>query len=217
MLQSVYSLGERMGKRDAQVHQNLLVQVKGIPTIKNDWPSALMIIETASAQDKGHKTEDERLAALVWKAPPTAQRAYAHWFVTGYVHGRRHYLSGPQTPPTDAGNLRVLWPAVALYAQDHDGLLPPLRDAHAFQAALLPYVSNYAGYFRDVTTREPYRINRRLAGKTLASVADPSHTVLLYQASPFLRGGPYVLYLNGDVRRVNVVQWRQIWLTLGSH
>jgi hypothetical protein len=78
-------------------------------------------------------------------------------------------------------NLHSLCIAMRMYAEDHQGRLPP---ADSWSDAMLSYVSSRSAFVcRAVPQlRSGYAFNRALGRVRLSEIADPEHTVLLYES-----------------------------------
>jgi beta-lactamase regulating signal transducer with metallopeptidase domain len=129
------------------------------------------------------------------------------------------------------GNLKRLAIALAMYAQDYDEQLPPMKDAGSTRRVLLPYVRHDETVFVSPRTRQPYHTNASISGARVSTVIlyrDPQMrrpyarykatiaperaavTVTYYEATPAPDGTRFVLFLDGSVMRVRETDWLRI-------
>ena len=128
-------------------------------------------------------------------------------------------------------NLKQLGLGVLQYVQDYDERFPPMRSAQSMaeitnstnnsrsgartgklatvQSVVYPYVRS-TQIFAHPTTRQLYRPNLNLSGRSLAEINEPSRTVEFYEASPASDGTRAVLYVDGHVRREQETDWARI-------
>lgn len=83
----------------------------------------------------------------------------------------------------EGAHLNALTLAVAQYAEDNGGCLPPMRPLPAFQAAVLPYTRSAAVFHSHEDAAVLFLPNPNLSGKPLSSIHKP--TVLLYESAPW--------------------------------
>ena len=105
-------------------------------------------------------------------------------------------------------HLKQLGLGLVMYVQDHRNFLPPLTDAAAVREAIKAYINNDA-VFVHPQSKEPYRPNPSLSGKSLAGL-DVSKTVVIYEASAAEDGGRAVLFLDGHVEQVSAARWTEL-------
>ena len=103
-------------------------------------------------------------------------------------------------------NLRQLALAMLVWAQEHNGALPPLNDATALKAALKVEEKYYA----HPTTHEPYLLNGKLAGASLNEIPNPMQIVLAYEAAPGPDGKRGVAYVDGHGERLTESKWTEV-------
>jgi prepilin-type processing-associated H-X9-DG protein len=79
-------------------------------------------------------------------------------------------------------NLRQLGLAAMMFAQDHDEMLP---SADKWTDELKPYIKNDKVFVDPETPELPcgYAINAKIAGKSLADIAEPATTVLFFDSA----------------------------------
>jgi hypothetical protein len=105
-------------------------------------------------------------------------------------------------------NLKQLGTAVMMYAQDYDETLPMLTTRAHLHRQIYPYVKNN-GLFTCPASKEPYKINRKWVDKTdvypysisLAAIAKPAKTILMYDPKPHADGSFGVMYADGMAKR----------------
>ena len=99
-----------------------------------------------------------------------------------------------------AENLKELGHALERYVKAHHGTLPPLQDAEAAKAALLPHTTN-PSIFVHPDTKEPYLPNPFLSGKKMKEISTPEWTVAFYETRRYdgLDFGRIVLCLDGHL------------------
>src|SRR5262249_79129 len=103
-----------------------------------------------------------------------------------------------------------------LYADDHDGHLPPKMSSGA---EIEPFVAKYSvdesdGLRRFVTVLEDGRSligNARLAGRSTYDLADPSQTVALYAADPDWPDGGVAAFCDGHAKRSSLKLLLKTW------
>jgi hypothetical protein len=118
-------------------------------------------------------------------------------------------VSEPDVNAASLDRLRQLGEAISRYLQDHDEQMPPLKDVATMRKALLPYVKD-GSVLVHPGTHEPYRPNPALSRVSLASIAVPFKTVLLYEARPAADGTRGVLFSDGHASRVPEAEWPQL-------
>ena len=121
-------------------------------------------------------------------------------------------------------NLKQIGLGLLQYAQDYDEQLPPMRSAQSMaqirqpydasklatvQQVLQPYLRS-TELFAHPTTRQLYRPNLNLSGRSLAAINEPARTVAFYEAAPAPDGTRAVLYLDGHVKREQENNWARI-------
>ena len=108
--------------------------------------------------------------------------------------------------------------AMLTYASDYDDVLPPMKDVATVRTALQPYVP------RDEIWSNPlpeqgasgrakpdldwYQPNPALSFKELRSISSPEKTVAFYEREARRNGGRYVVFLDGNVRLLDEVDWQ---------
>lgn len=98
------------------------------------------------------------------------------------------------------GNVRQLAVGALMYAQDYDGVLPPMNNYPHFQTLIYPYVRTNRPFSCPVTGL-PYALNSAVGGVVLSSIADPAHTLLIQDSKPHPTGTVTSGYVDGHVRR----------------
>jgi hypothetical protein len=114
-----------------------------------------------------------------------------------------------QTPSQPADSLRTVAVALAMYAEDHGGALPPMDKPDAFRKALDDYVES-ADMLKDPETKEYYGINPSLSGKKVKQIENPSKTIVVYQAKPGKDGKRGVVFVDGTIRRLTETEWTEL-------
>jgi len=113
-------------------------------------------------------------------------------------------------------NLHALAIAMGMYTGDHQGRLPP---ADSWSDAISSYLTSPSTFVCPAAPqlRSGYAFNRALGGARLSDIADPEHTVLLYESDlgwngaggpgtlSWRRGGSssLVAFADGDFESVN--------------
>ncbi len=122
-------------------------------------------------------------------------------------------------------DLKQIGLALLVYTQDYDEKLPPMRSSQSMddirktwdnppkatvQQVLNPYL-NSPEIFAHPTTREIYRPNLNLSGRSLAKLEGrAAQIVAFHEASPAPDGTRAVLYLDGHVRREPETNWANV-------
>ncbi|MBV9865275.1 MAG: hypothetical protein JO316_08000 [Abitibacteriaceae bacterium] len=118
------------------------------------------------------------------------------------ANGQAGALDAQAANTASVNNLKQLGLGTMMYAQDHNNILPPLKDAAAFKKAVLPYVKANE-MFVYPATGEAYQPNPFLRGKSLGDFAKPGETIILAEANRAPDGSRAVLYLDGHVQRLS--------------
>ena len=141
----------------------------------------------------------------------------------------RANLSGVAVNQQVDSDLKQIGLAMLMYIQDYDEKLPPMRSVQRMadiknefntgwsnakpskvQPLLGPYLKSVE-IFAHPTTREIYRPNINVSGRTLASLdTAPEQVITFYEASPAPDGTRAVLYLDGHVKRERETDWPAI-------
>lgn len=140
----------------------------------------------------------------------------------------RASLTGDAVNQRVDSDLKQIGLALLMYTQDYDEKLPPMRSSQSMadikktywetskqgtvQQVLTPYMKSQE-LFAHPTTREIYRPNLSLSGRSLAGldgVDTANYVVTFYEASPAPDGTRAVLYLDGHVKREREIDWAAI-------
>ena len=141
----------------------------------------------------------------------------------------RASLTGEAVNSRVVSDLQQVGLAMSMYIQDYDEKAPPMRSSQSMadirkyakrgwdspklataQQVLGPYVKSYE-IFAHPTTREIYRPNLNVSGRSLAGLYESSpRVVTFYEATPAPDGTRAVLYLDGHVRRERETDWPAI-------
>ncbi len=145
------------------------------------------------------------------------------------VTAERAQLDPQQANQRVVSDLKQVGLAMSMYIQDYDEKVPPMRSSQSMadikkyakrewdspklataQQVLGPYVKSYE-IFAHPTTREIYRPNLNVSGRSLASLyASSPRVITFYEATPAPDGTRAVLYLDGHVRRERETDWPAI-------
>ncbi|HVF11147.1 MAG TPA: hypothetical protein VNA16_10110 [Abditibacteriaceae bacterium] len=106
-------------------------------------------------------------------------------------------------------NLNQLGQALAMYTQDYDEVLPPMKDATTMKNALMVYVKNERIFISPITN-EAYLPNPILSNKKLAHIVNPASLVSLYEPSPAPDGTRGVCFVDGHTKRIKETEWPQV-------
>ena len=126
-------------------------------------------------------------------------------------------------------DLKQIGLALTQYTQDYDEKLPPMRSSQSMadirkydgkdwdsppratvQQVLTPYMKSNE-IFAHPTTREIYRPNINISGRSLAKLeTSPEQVIAFYEAAPAPDGTRAVLYLDGHVRREPETNWANV-------
>lgn len=115
-------------------------------------------------------------------------------------------------PPGDDATLQALsriGGALAVYADDHDGQLPPMTNATELTKALQPALGE-GGSLLQPGTKTPFTWNTMLSGQVKANFVRAGETIVAYEAKPAQGKQRAVLFLDGQVRRVSVDEWKKL-------
>jgi len=115
---------------------------------------------------------------------------------------------GGAADTASTSNLKQLALGLHQYAQDNDGILPPLDDAAALKKALLPYVKSESLFASPAGVA--YEANGTLSLRKLAEIKNPAEIAIFYEASAEADGKRAVAYLDGHVKRVTDDEWKLI-------
>lgn len=126
---------------------------------------------------------------------PHADGLYTVVFLDGTVEHGGQIVGDPNRIVTSRA--KILGLAVQQYTQDYDEILPPMHTPDEFQTALFPYTRSHNVFYAP--NGKPFLPNASLSGVSLASIADPSSTVLLMDQPPYVSGAPTLAYLDGHV------------------
>ena len=100
-------------------------------------------------------------------------------------------------------NLKRIGAALPLYAKEHGGRLPDLRDATRLEAALAPYVGDRT-VFREPVTARPYRLNAALSGRVRDGIAAPDAVILAHDpVGAYKNGYRNVLFVDGHAKSLS--------------
>ena len=103
-------------------------------------------------------------------------------------------------------NLRQMALALLMHVQDHNEVLPSLKDPAAIKRTLGRYIRNDKIFINPITNK-PYMANAVLSGRKLSHIADPSSMVVFYEDSPAPDGTRGVAFLTPHTRRVRESEW----------
>jgi prepilin-type processing-associated H-X9-DG protein len=141
------------------------------------------------------------------------------WQVTAQTGGNTGVANGRSEEVQREAQMRLkqLGLALNMYAQDYDGLLPPMGSPAAVKQLLSPYVQKNDLVFLDPWTSQPYLPNPSLSGKRLiattthpADIARPEEVIGFYQPAPAASGGRNLLFLDGHVQRISEAEWQRL-------
>ena len=106
-------------------------------------------------------------------------------------------------------NLRQVALAIAMYAQDYDSTLPPMKTYAKFKEAVMPYVKNEA-FFQNPISKEDFVLNDILSSHKLAHIINPTEFAAIYEANPAPDGTRVVGYVDGHIKRVDAAEWQLV-------
>ena len=106
-------------------------------------------------------------------------------------------------------NVNTIGEAMHLYLGDHDGRLPKADATAVARKAVLPYLKNVEIWTVGANDRILY--NTTLSGVTLASLDQPSATLVLWQETPAPDGTRAVGFADGHGETVRADEWKTIW------
>ncbi len=109
-------------------------------------------------------------------------------------------------------NLRQLAIANMMYAQDHNEQFAAMEDPEQWAAAL----KIDKQLLTRPGTNELYQLNTALSKQALGKIADPTNTVLAFEATPWPDGTRCVAFVDGHVLAVNEQQWQAL-MKLGNN
>lgn len=133
---------------------------------------------------------------LARDSQPHADGLYTVLFVDGTVKHGDQIVGDPNDIVVSRAKQLAL--ATTQYAQDYDETLPPMHTPEEFQAALAPYTHSHVVFYAP--NGRPFLPNADLSGVSLASIADPSSTLLLTDQAPYVSGAQTVAYVDGTVK-----------------
>ncbi len=152
---------------------------------------------------------------IVWDTPaqPSSQSVVAYYdpYAQGAQRGpdgdpyRGVYVERGGVDLSDTileGQDRIggLITALNLYAQEYDGLLPPMQNAAVFKQALYPTAPSDR-IFISPFSQQPYAPNAALSGKSLQRLGDLSRLFAVEDPLPAADGKIMVGYLDGYITR----------------
>ncbi|MBC8100963.1 MAG: hypothetical protein H7Z41_00045 [Cytophagales bacterium] len=115
---------------------------------------------------------------------------------------------------TNAARLPLILNAMRRYADDHDGLLPPMDSPESLRAALhpgyLPGLAVFGSPHRDL----PYLPNPALSGKPVNSFARPAETIAVFEprwgTETQVQTRRAAVFLDGTCRSFTLPEWETL-------
>jgi hypothetical protein len=121
-------------------------------------------------------------------------------------HVMRGNVAMPNNEVACVQSAQALATAIMEYAQDYDGLLPPMQNFQQFQTAVFPYIKS-SWKFQCPATGLAYSLNTALSGVYTSTISDWGTMVLLQDASPHpADNNSTVVYMDGHAMRGGVAQ-----------
>jgi len=111
------------------------------------------------------------------------------------MHGSDELLGAGQACVNRADRIAL---GVIQYVQDNDECYPPMKSTAQFETAVMPYVRSRR-YFICPATNEHFKPNGALSGRSLASIADPTHTIIFTDPVAHSDGIKTIAYADGHV------------------
>jgi hypothetical protein len=143
-------------------------------------------------------------------------------YITNGNTGLRSFDPSRYRTPFDAGKtttafnqnlsltyLHKIFEAFSAYGNAYLQTTPPMHTAFAARQALLPFAENSA-IFTQPGTDQPYKANPNFSGRKRAHLRNKSRAVIFYEGETAEDGMRAVLQFNGNVRRVDEKQWREL-------
>ena len=172
------------------------------------------------ARDSVRLASNRSRLVAIYEAKPGTDGKYGTVFLDGHVEripASRWKAVRSVVPqkPVDSEirrlsnvNLKQLHSQLVRFARSNGGRLPSMRDAGTTRREFNRRLGNYnAAYFNHPITREAYRPNAELSGKTLKQIANPSRVVAFYEPTPASNNTRGAVFLDGRIERIPTANW----------
>ena len=106
-------------------------------------------------------------------------------------------------------NVNVINEGMKMYLGDYDDRFPKADATAVARNAVLPYLKDMSIWTMGAKDRILY--NTALSGTALASLDQPSATLVLWQETPALDGTRAVGFADGHGETVRADEWKTIW------
>ena len=106
-------------------------------------------------------------------------------------------------------NLAALNSALLKYAEEHDGVVPQMKNYSSIESTLKELVEDPSAFVHPKTS-EPFQFNSNLSGKKLAEIPNPEQVVVFYEATPAKDGSRGVVFLDTRTGRIASAEWLQV-------
>lgn len=104
-------------------------------------------------------------------------------------------------------NLRNVGLALAMYIQDYDERLPPMKIGAQTQKVLYPYLPN-PSVFNCPITMKPYQPNPHLHLRRLKEISKPNEVPAFYDTQPHPDGMRGIVFVDGHVKILPLKDWQ---------
>jgi prepilin-type processing-associated H-X9-DG protein len=178
------------------------------PYIKDPWlwrlycPATHLPYSTNAAfggqKLAGLNLPDPSLVPIFWDPVPHRDGKSTVAFMDGHVE--RGGVDAADPNVECVGNARALAVGVLMYAQDYDGLLPPMNTSDQFEQSVRPYAGSFRTFLCPAT-HLPYAPNAALSETPVNSYPNPGGVVVLADPKPHRDGKSTVGFLDGHVVR----------------
>jgi hypothetical protein len=137
------------------------------------------------------------------------------WFSQSKLHSNYAALNSSDEAKRETAmreislnHLKQLGISIYMYADSHQGLLPPMNSIDTAKAALLPYAQS-DDFFFDPVAHAPYLPNPALSGTTMDQYEGKrSQIIAYYEGTPKADGTRCAVFLDGMARRLTADQWQ---------
>jgi hypothetical protein len=106
-------------------------------------------------------------------------------------------------------NLTTLGSALLKYAEEHNEVLPQMKNSASVESTLKDWVEDQSAFVHPKTS-EPFQFNSSLSGKKLADIPNAEQVVAFYEATAAKDGSRGVVFLDGRTERISSAEWSKV-------